>query len=249
MRKKTALVLSAGGYFGAYQVGVWKALAREIRIDMVVGASVGALNGLPIAAGCPVEELEERWLDPDTASHLTFHPKPGLRNGFFQSAPLLHNVQELFKRYKPVLPFGLVAVELPRLRPRLFETPDVTPRHLLATCSIPFILPSVKIDGRRYTDGGLLEKLPLWAAVKMGAEEILAIDSLPNVTPWWVHTGTSIMRALRPRRTISREVRVTTIEPSGPMGTAHDAVIWKVENIERWIAMGERDAARVFALQ
>jgi NTE family protein len=249
MAKKTALVLSAGGYFGAYQIGVWKVLARELQIDLVAGASVGALNGWLIAARCPVANLEQRWLDPATASHLTFHPKPGVRNGFFQSAPLLHNVEELHREYTPVIPFGLVAVELPRLHQRLFRTPQVTPRHLLATCSIPFILPSVKIDGRRYTDGGLLEKLPLWAAVQMGADEIIAIDSLPPVTPWWVHAGTAAVRLVRPRRGVPPGVRVTVIAPSEPMGTARDAVIWKRENIERWLAMGERDAARVFALQ
>ena len=61
---KTALVLSGGGMFGAYQAGAWKALSREISPDMVVGASVGALNGWLIASGVAAEELEQRWLDP-----------------------------------------------------------------------------------------------------------------------------------------------------------------------------------------
>src|SRR2546427_8151414 len=41
---KTALVLSGGGMFGAYQAGVWKALSHELSPDIVVGASVGALD-------------------------------------------------------------------------------------------------------------------------------------------------------------------------------------------------------------
>ncbi len=249
MQSKTALVLSAGGYFGAYQVGVWKALAHEFAIDMVVGASVGALNGWPIAARCSPDELEERWLDDSTANHLTFHSQPGLRNGYFRSEPLLESVTALYESYKPVIPFGMVAVQVPVLKPRLFLTGEVTPSHLLATCSIPFILPSVKIGRQRFTDGGLLEKMPLWAAVEMGATEIIAIDSLPDVTPWWVHAGTSVLRLARPGKAIAPDIRVTTIAPTEHMGTAHDAVIWKRENIERWVAMGERDAARVFALQ
>ncbi len=249
MAKKTALVLSAGGYFGAYQIGVWKALSREVEIDLVAGASVGALNGWLIASRCPVEEMEQRWLHESTAEHLTFHPKPGIRNGYFQSGPLLRNVEELYREFCPVMPFGMVAVELPQVRPRLFRTEEVTPRHLLATCSIPFILPSVKIGRHRYTDGGLLEKLPFWAAAEMGAEEIIAIDSLPNVTPWWVHAGTAAMRLFRPGRGTPAGVRVTTISPTETLGSAHDAVIWKRENIARWIALGQRDAARLFALQ
>ena len=43
---KTALVLSGGGARGAYQVGVWKALEElNIKCDIVVGSSVGSING------------------------------------------------------------------------------------------------------------------------------------------------------------------------------------------------------------
>ena len=42
---KTALVLSAGGSFGAYQVGVWKELEKFFRPDIVIGTSIGAVLG------------------------------------------------------------------------------------------------------------------------------------------------------------------------------------------------------------
>ena len=45
-----ALVLSAGGMFGAYQVGAWKVLADVFQPDLIVGASIGAVNGWAIAA-------------------------------------------------------------------------------------------------------------------------------------------------------------------------------------------------------
>lgn len=45
-QKKTALVLSGGGSRGAYQCGVWQALTElGITIDIVIGVSVGAING------------------------------------------------------------------------------------------------------------------------------------------------------------------------------------------------------------
>src|SRR6185436_480327 len=50
--RRTALVLSGGGMFGAYQAGVWAALHHSIQLDMVVGASIGCLNGWLIAGGC-----------------------------------------------------------------------------------------------------------------------------------------------------------------------------------------------------
>jgi NTE family protein len=246
---KTALVLSAGGYFAAYQAGAWKTLAKELQPDIVVGASAGALNGWPIAASCGPDELARMWLDPAAARNLTFRERPSLRDGLIEQGPLLDRVEQIFSGYRPTLAFGLIVVELPWLRPRLVTMRDITAQHLLATCSIPFVLPAVSIDGRRFTDGGLLEKLPIWGAIEMGANRIIAIDSFPKLKPWYVHAGCEFMRVFRPRRRIPREVRITVIHPSEPMGDARDAVVWKRQNAERWIDMGERDAAKVFRLQ
>jgi NTE family protein len=127
--------------------------------------------------------------------------------------------------------------------------PDVRAEHLQATCSIPLFLPTVEINGRRFLDGGLIDKLPVWAALEMGATDIIAIDSLPDVGKWWLRAGTNVMRLLRPARRFPPEIRLTLLSPSEPMGDANDAVFWKRENVERWIALGERDAARVLSAE
>lgn len=50
--RKIALVLSGGGSRGAYQCGVWQALSElGIKIDIVVGVSVGAINGAMVVQG------------------------------------------------------------------------------------------------------------------------------------------------------------------------------------------------------
>lgn len=56
-----AVVLGGGGLRGAYQLGVWRAL-RELGIgyDLVVGTSIGALNGALMAQGS-YKEAEELW--------------------------------------------------------------------------------------------------------------------------------------------------------------------------------------------
>ncbi len=66
MIPSTGLVLSGGGAKGAYQVGVLKALLElGANIDMVAGASMGALNGavLACAPSLPegVQRLEALW--------------------------------------------------------------------------------------------------------------------------------------------------------------------------------------------
>ena len=54
---KTGLVLSGGGAKGAYQVGVLKALHElGANVDMVAGASMGALNGAVLASATSVPE-------------------------------------------------------------------------------------------------------------------------------------------------------------------------------------------------
>lgn len=64
-RAKTAFVFAGGGSFGAIQVGMLHSLAAHgISADMVVGSSVGALNGA-FYAGDPtlkgVERLQTIW--------------------------------------------------------------------------------------------------------------------------------------------------------------------------------------------
>ena len=58
---KVGLVLSGGGAKGAYHVGVVRALNEmNIGIDMISGASIGALNGAVLASAPNfAEDLKE----------------------------------------------------------------------------------------------------------------------------------------------------------------------------------------------
>lgn len=245
--EKTALVLSAGGMFGAYQAGAYKTILEHFPIDLVVGASVGALNGWPIASRCTPEHLIERWLKPATANSLTLYPNPGWRNGWFDPKPLLALATDLYEGYRPEIPFGLVVTSVPTLqrpwfRTHLIQHPEVRPEHMQASCSIPFFLPTVTIGEHRFLDGGVFDKLPIAAALTMGATRIIAIDSLPNVGPAWVRRGVGIARLLKRDPRVSDDVDVTIISPSEALGSANDAVFWKESNIHRWVELGMRDA-------
>ena len=239
--RKTALVLSAGGMFGAYQAGAWRAMAEQFEPDIVVGAAVGALNGWSIAAGCSPERLIEAWRDPAAGNALRLYPNAGWRNGWFDPAPLRARAESLFSEYTPRIPFGLVVVQMPWLKTKLVRAAEVTAAHLHATCSIPLFLPTVRIEGSRYLDGGLLEKLPIWAAVEMGATRIIAIDSLPKVGRWWLRAGTNFARLFKPAHHLPEDLEITIVSPSEWLGDANDAVFWKRENIDRWVDLGARD--------
>jgi predicted acylesterase/phospholipase RssA len=242
---KTGLVLSAGGLYCAYQAGAWRAIEERLTVDLVTGASAGAMNGWPIAAGCSAELLISRWLDPESTDLLRLLPNPSLIRGFFDTSRLGLQAEKLVAEFQPRIPFGLALVELPRFRTVMFWHPHITARHLLATCSIPVVLPSVKIGGRRYIDGGVIEKLPISGAIEAGATRIIAIDALPKMDRWWLRAGNTFARTFRPKRHFPPEVEIITIAPSEPLGHTDTAVFWKRENLERWIDLGYRDACRV----
>jgi NTE family protein len=238
-----ALVLSGGGMFGAYQAGAWKALARTFRPDIVVGVSVGALNAWAIAGGCSPAELCASWTRRESADvmHLRFPWLPW--NGVFDVAPLQRKVEEYFARFQPRVPFVTCLVELPRFR-QIYVTGDrITPAHLRASCSIPFGYPPVRIDGKFYVDGGLVEAVPLAAAVELGATSAVVINVLEFMPSRLLRASVGTFRAFTAPKRSFPNLEVIRIGPSEPLGRVRDTASWKEANARRWIALGERDAA------
>ena len=220
--------------YGAWEVGVWKALRERFQFDLIVGTSAGAWNGWSIAGGTSPDDLIRDWMDPATANIM----QPGLhRHGILLPKALHEKARDLFARFQPRIPFGLTLAEVPRLRPLLVRGPQVTWRHLAATCSIPLAFPPVEIEGKRYVDGGLLGALPTWAAEEMGATQAIAVNAL-NILPF------RIMRALIRPRQPSAALKVFLIEPSRKLGPLRDGVVWRLANVQRWVEQGERDGNR-----
>ena len=230
-----ALVLSAGGFWAAWEVGAWKVLRERFQADLIVGASAGSLNAWAIASGCTPEELEREWLDPSMAGVMEFSPHAG---GLLRAEPLHQKARELCARFQPRTPFALTIVEVPSLRSRIVRETEAGPLHLAASCSIPLVFPPVKIDGRSYVDGGFRAGLPLWAAEELGATRVLALNVLNTVE---FRVLGRLLWKKRPRGSMT----VTLLEPSERLGSLRDAVHWNPTNIRNWIALGERDATRI----
>jgi NTE family protein len=233
-------VLSAGGMFGAYQAGVWKALAPVWQPDMVVGASAGALNGWAIAGGCSPAELAAIWLDARMEELM----RPRWRLPVFDAAALSERAQALFTRYQPRVPYALTLCQIPRLRPRLVRGEEVTWRHLLASCAVPCGFAPVRIDGKLYADGGVLGALPLWAAQEMGADRAVAVNALVIMPSRTIRMAARLGCWIGSPKIASSDFEVLRIEREGPLGALRDAVRWSKANAQRWIEMGEEDGAR-----
>ncbi len=187
-RSKTAFVLSGGGNLGALQVGMLRALDEfGVVPDVVLGCSVGALNGAayalrPDTAG--VDELVRFWTATTSdevmpSSRLpsmvqllrrgeSLHPSDGLRRGVESLLGASRRFDEL------VLPFQCVAAEVETAAETWFEHGAVVPA-ILASAALPAVYPSVTIDGRVYLDGGVVNNVPITRAIELGCSEIIVL--------------------------------------------------------------------------
>jgi predicted acylesterase/phospholipase RssA len=217
--------------FGAYQAGAWEVLSETFQPDLVVGVSIGSLNGWAIAGGCRPSELTQRWLELHEASKSLNGRK-------------LHAwVRDLYERYQPKVPYGVVVTDLFRLQTKLFTTPGITWEHLAASCAIFGLLPQMRIEGRLYSDGGLLHPVPLWAACQMGATDILAINVLPRMPGSLLQTCVQAFRAVAPKPPgPAPDARIQVLEPPRLLGSPREAIYWNERNAEKWIEIGRQHA-------
>src|ERR1700691_4980243 len=214
--------------FGAWQAGAWRSLASRFKPDLVVGASIGSLNGYAIAAGWSAVDLCHWWLQPGVAS---FRNLPKIVRGLIDARPL-------------EIEYGVVLVDLLRMKPRTVSGPAILPEHLLASCAVPVAYLPQRIDGRWYVDGGLLNPLPVWAAVELGATRIVALNALPEIPSALLRPFVKGFRAVFGHNPpLPPDVELRTLTPRRTLGSMHGALVWKRDNIARWIEQGAADAA------
>jgi predicted acylesterase/phospholipase RssA len=231
--------------FGAYQAGVWTVLYPIFRPDVVIGCSVGSINGWSIAGGISGEDLVRTWLDPRCAMLMSPRHQRRPWHALFDPAPLTQMVQELTSAYTPQVPFALAVTRLPRMRLELVESPAVTWQHIVASCAVPVAYPSVRIGGQSYCDGGLLSILPVWAAQSLGAHRVIAVNVLPRMPLNMLHAAVRTLRFFAPREPQVTGIEVLQIAPDSALGTVRDALTWNPAAIQRWIERGQADARRL----
>lgn len=215
--------------FGAWQAGAWRAWEAYIKPDLIVGASIGSLNGYAIASGWSAQELCEWWLRPQIT-------------GFGNLTRVAQGLVDTRPREKE---FAVVIVDAVRMKPRTVSGDHVRAEHLVASCAVPGAVLPQKINGRWYVDGGLLNPLPVWAAVELGADRIFALHCLPQMPSAVLRPAVAAFRAVWGHNPpVPASVRVTTLMPSRRLGTLQDAIRWHEDRIKEWVDLGAADAAR-----
>ncbi|MGB7817436.1 MAG: patatin-like phospholipase family protein [Ornithinibacter sp.] len=203
----TAYVLGGGGVLGSSEVGMVRALAESgVRPDLVLGTSIGALNGAFIAADPGLEGAERLaavWEAVVREGVFLDNPMrqaariAKYRTHLLSNAPLRH----LISRYLPVsrfedleVPFQCVAACIEDAGGRWFSTGDLAD-PVVASCSVPGLFPPVRIGDQHYLDGGLVHSIPVGRALALGATRIFVLQVgrveqalTPPTKPWEVAT-------------------------------------------------------------
>ena len=183
----TAFVLGGGGLLGAHEVGMLRALAEAgVRPDLVVGTSIGALNGVLVAAdpAGAAARLSRMWQGEEL--RLAFSEKIwGRAVRLVRSGTHLHSFESLRRVLAAALPgpdfadlelpFQCVAASIEDASARWFSSGPVVPA-VMASCAVPGLLPPVEIDGAHYFDGGLVDSIPVGRAVALGASTVYVLQ-------------------------------------------------------------------------
>ena len=264
--KRTAFVLAGGGNRGALQVGMLRALLDAgVTPDLLVGASVGAINAAAFAADptvAGIERLARTWRGVDDETLFPHHhyggwrfiqhrdsvyPSAGLRNLIVQFLP--------YERLEDAaVPVEVVATSIVTGTERWFSTGTAV-EALMASGAIPGVFPPVRIGEDILIDGGVLDDVPITRAFELGADRVFTLLCGP---PFPAHTEmkrpvdallVAFDIAVRGRFLRERE----TVVPDGKelfvIGSdlPHLAGYWDFSRTEELMAAGERAAREVLS--
>jgi len=174
------LVLSGGGALGFAHIGVLMALEEAgIEVDMVSGASMGALLGALYAYGYSPQEMitiieKEKLHRISKIFNIRLFNKRGISSQ--------KKIKNILDRVLPVDDFESLAhffalsmTNFTTLETEYAFSGDRLKEKILASAAVPSVFELVIIDGNIYADGGNMNNLPI-EPIKGKCKTILMID-------------------------------------------------------------------------
>lgn len=175
-RPVVGVALGSGGARGFAHIGVLQALEEHgIPVDVVAGASMGSLVGaLYVTGSTPrfmakfAAEMRRRyWVDFSV-------PKLGILAGD-KVRSLVHLMTQGRCIYQTDKPFAVVATDLLSRRNVTFRDETIADA-VRASISIPGVFVPYAWNGGLFVDGGVLDPVPVDAALALGADIVIAVD-------------------------------------------------------------------------
>jgi NTE family protein len=184
----TAFVLGGGGVLGAAEVGMLRALFEaDVAPDLVLGTSVGALNGAMVARDPSlrvIERLTELWQDANTARAISDRPFRTVRRAMSTGT---HLYSAAYMQTRLVDEFGTIrfedlavrlqvcAASIERASEHWFTSGPLV-EAIMASAAVPGLLPPAKVGDEHFLDGGIVNSIPLGRAISLGADRVFVLQ-------------------------------------------------------------------------
>lgn len=162
-------------------------LERDLTPDLVLGTSVGALNGAMVArdpSKSVVDTLVDLWQRTSESGEVygdkalrTVRRAMTHRTHLYSSRPLEKRLTDEFgDTLLEDLPvrFQVCAASIERAAEHWFTTGSVVDA-VMASAAVPGLFPPQEIDGEHYLDGGIVNSIPLGRAVSLGATRVFVL--------------------------------------------------------------------------
>ncbi|MBE5756245.1 MAG: hypothetical protein E7342_00425 [Clostridiales bacterium] len=176
------LVLGSGGARGVAHVGVLKALDDNgIKVDLITGSSMGSVVGGAYAIGMSPDEMLSEFVALKKMDLLDLSVNPLKNQALLKSVKLQKIIEKYFGETKfneLKIPFACVATDI--LTGKIVELKGnkKVAMGVVASSTIPGVFKPLKDGKKLLVDGGVMERLPINLAKKMGATTVIAVDVL-----------------------------------------------------------------------
>ncbi len=177
MHKKVGLALGAGSTKGFAHIGVLQVLEENrIPVDMIAGSSMGAIIGAIYSVGSDMRLLQRYLNTMNIRNYLDLHGPFGsglIKGNRLQEVLKVFTHNKTFAQTKT--PFCCVAVDAEHGRLDVLEN-GYLHKAVRASMSIPAIFEPVRLNGKTYIDGGVIERVPVKALRDRGMDVVIAVD-------------------------------------------------------------------------
>jgi len=186
---RTAFVLGGGGVLGAVEVGMLRALFEAgVEADLVLGTSVGALNGALVAADPSpgiIDRLVALWESAAGGKEVYGDGAVRQMTRAVRTGTHLHSAKPLRERLakelgdrtfeEMAIPFQCCAASIERAAEHWFSEGRVVDA-VVASAAVPGLLRPAEVNGEHYLDGGIVNSIPVGRAVELGADRIFVLQ-------------------------------------------------------------------------
>lgn len=185
MTKKlaTALILGGGGSKGAVQAGFLRAIERSgIDVNLIIAASIGAVNGAFVAAGVPARDMVSEWARVRRRDLFSLNWNMLRRPASASSIYSARRLRKFLEARLPTrlfedlsIPLIVVTTDLASGEPYFWESGDLI-EAILASTAVPGLLPPSRgPQGQLLIDGSLSDNVPVDAAFERGADRVIGM--------------------------------------------------------------------------